>query len=90
MNQRIFVWRDLDDSNLHIPKDDAETPDPYQTLGVTVDTSEEELRMAYRRLVAKWHPDRRDPFLGPWSTKQLQEINRAYDTIRQERGIGTD
>ena len=34
------------------------SPDFYNTLGVTKNASEEEIKRAYRRLAGKYHPDR--------------------------------
>ena len=49
--------------------------DFYQTLGVTRNSSADEIKQAYRRLAAKHHPDRGgDP-------EKFKEIQIAYDTL---------
>ena len=53
--------------------------DPYQTLGVSKDASQEAIQKAYRRLAKKFHPD-----LNP-GNKQAEEkfkdISTAYDLL---------
>jgi preprotein translocase subunit Sec63 len=57
-------------------------PDPYAVLGVARNASPEEIRAAYRELVAKYHPDRHqgNPLEGLAAAK-LAEINRAYEIL---------
>ncbi|MBF0607856.1 MAG: tetratricopeptide repeat protein [Candidatus Magnetobacterium sp. LHC-1] len=57
----------------------------YQTLGVSVDASLEEVKHAYRDLAKVWHPDRftHDPALQKKAEAKLTEINIAYSTINE-------
>src|ERR1700730_9956377 len=53
--------------------------DPYTTLGVKKDASEEAIRKAYRRLAKKLHPD-----LNPGNKQaeeQFKEVSAAYDLL---------
>jgi DnaJ-class molecular chaperone len=53
--------------------------DPYRTLGVKKDTSQDEIQKAYRRLAKKLHPD-----LNPGNKKAEEEfktISAAYDLL---------
>jgi DnaJ-class molecular chaperone len=53
--------------------------DPYQTLGVKKDASQEDIRKAYRKLAKKLHPD-----LNPGNKKaeeQFKETSAAYDLL---------
>jgi DnaJ-class molecular chaperone len=53
--------------------------DPYQTLGVKRDASQEEIQKAYRRLAKKLHPD-----LNPGNKKAEEEfknVSVAYDLL---------
>lgn len=56
-----------------------EERDPYVVLGVPRTATEQELRAAYRALVARYHPDRHqgNP-LEDLASAKLAEINRAY------------
>lgn len=57
-------------------------PDPYAVLGVARNASPEEIRAAYRELVARYHPDRHqgNP-LEELAAAKLAEINRAYEIL---------
>jgi curved DNA-binding protein CbpA len=57
--------------------------DPHEVLGVSTDASSEDLHDAYRRLVKLHHPDRNGG--SPESTRRFQEIQQAYDALRDKR-----
>ena len=68
---------------------DAE-PDPWEVLGVDPDTSPDEVRAAWRRLVRDTHPDRMVARGVPEEAVKLAEkrliaINRAWETISEGR-----
>src|SRR5882757_3673483 len=53
--------------------------DPYSTLGVKKDASQEEIQKAYRKLAKKLHPD-----LNPGNKKaeeQFKDLSVAYDLL---------
>lgn len=47
--------------------------DPYQVLGITKYSSKQEVRLAYKRLMKKHHPDS-----GDGDTHKLNEAREAY------------
>ena len=62
--------------------------DPYATLGLEPDASDEQVEQAYRRLMAKFHPDRQtgaDHAQREDAGTRARDINRAYDRIRAIR-----
>ena len=61
-------------------------PDPYQTLGVTRNASDAELRAAYRRLVQLHHPDHNGG--SAESARRFEEVQDAYARIRALRDDG--
>ena len=62
--------------------------DPYRVLGLTDEATDAEVDLAYRRLIAQYHPDR---LVGAANELQRQaesrarEINAAYDRIQKLR-----
>ena len=60
--------------------------DPYEVLGVTPQTSDDDVKRAYRELARKYHPDNyvNNP-LADLAEARMKEINEAYDTIMSER-----
>ncbi|MFC6490847.1 DnaJ domain-containing protein, partial [Nitratireductor sp. GCM10026969] len=54
--------------------------DFYETLSVSRNADEKELKSAFRKLAMKYHPDR-----NPGDTeaeRKFKEINEAYETLR--------
>lgn len=66
------------------------TKNPYSVLGISETATNEEVKKAYRRLAMKFHPDKVEG-LGDEVKKnaeqQFREINEAYETIKNRRGI---
>lgn len=52
--------------------------DYYEILGVSRDSSKEEIKRAYRRLARKYHPDVNKE---PGAEERFKEINRAYEVL---------
>ena len=60
----------------------------FGILGLTQDSTFEETKNAYRRLIKCWHPDRfpyADP-LKPHAERRMREINIAYETLKLHFG----
>ncbi len=66
--------------------------DPYEVLGCSSSSSNEDIKKKYRELIAKYHPDRfvgmslDDEFVKLASDK-FQDIQSAYSSIRSSRGF---
>lgn len=53
--------------------------DYYEILGVAKDTSESDIKKAYRKLALKYHPDRNPD--DPAAEEKFKELGEAYDVI---------
>jgi DnaJ like chaperone protein len=66
--------------------------DAYKALGVTKDSSDQEIKRAYRRQMSQYHPDK---LIGQglpedmiaMATEQSKDIQRAYELIKKSRNI---
>jgi DnaJ like chaperone protein len=66
--------------------------DPYAVLGVTQDASDGEIRKAYRKLIAQYHPDKLTargaaPEAIALAEERARAINAAYEQLKELRGI---
>lgn len=53
--------------------------DYYELLGIDKNSSEEEIKLAYRRLAKKFHPDLNKS--DPQAKEKFIEIKEAYETL---------
>ncbi|KAL6122919.1 hypothetical protein ACLB2K_075443 [Fragaria x ananassa] len=58
---------------------DQNNKDYYRILEVDYDATDENIRLNYRRLALKWHPDKHNG--GAHVTAKFQEINEAYEVL---------
>lgn len=71
---------------------EASLEDAYKALGVTKDSSDSEIKRAYRKLMSQYHPDK---LMGQglpedmikMATEQAKDIQLAYDLIKKQRNI---
>lgn len=63
--------------------------DPYMTLGVSRDATDDEIKKAYRALARKYHPDNyAGSDLADVAEEKMKEINEAYNMIGKMRAAG--
>lgn len=65
--------------------------DAYKVLGIQSDSSETQLKKAYKKLMAQHHPDKLvsqglPPELLELAKQKTQDIQAAYELIRKQRG----
>ncbi|MBQ1950095.1 MAG: J domain-containing protein [Clostridia bacterium] len=62
---------------------------PYEILGISPSATDDEVKIAYRNLARKYHPDnyQNNPLSG-LAEEKMQEINEAYDAIVRMRKGG--
>ncbi|TAJ80537.1 MAG: co-chaperone DjlA [Gallionellaceae bacterium] len=66
--------------------------DAYKALGVTKDSTDAEIKRAYRKLMSQYHPDK---LMGQgvpedmiaMATEQAKEIQLAYDLVKKNRNM---
>ena len=56
---------------------------PYQTLNISPNATDEEVTKAYRSLAKKYHPDLHPN--DPVAERKMKEVNQAYDMIQSIR-----
>ncbi|NPC81989.1 DnaJ domain-containing protein, partial [Pyxidicoccus fallax] len=68
----------------------GEADDHYAVLGLTPDATDADVKKAFRRLAAEYHPDKVS-HLGRQAAEQaarrFQEVRDAYEEIRRLRGL---
>lgn len=71
---------------------EASLDDAYKALGVTKESSDAEVKRAYRKLMSQYHPDK---LMGQgmpedmikMATEQAKDIQLAYDLIKKTRNL---
>lgn len=84
MNQSHFGGQQADPA--------AALDDAYKALGVTKESSDAEVKRAYRKLMSQYHPDK---LMGQgvpedmikMATEQAKEIQLAYDLVKKSRNM---
>ena len=82
----LLIGHALDADWFKSPRDN-----PYRVLGLTEEATDAEVDLAYRRLIAQYHPDRMvgaADDLRRQAEAKAREINGAYDriqTLRKQR-----
>lgn len=61
--------------------------DPFSVLGLSPTASNDEIRLAYRKKVRAYHPDRQDAFVKLHAQEVIKVINTAYEHICRIRGM---
>ena len=64
--------------------------DPYETLGISKNATDDEVKAAYRALAKKFHPDNfaGDPNAVELAEEKMKVLNEAYDSIMNMRRAG--
>ena len=69
-------------SSLNPPESALNVDDCYRELGVPPGSSDAEVKSAWRKLAARWHPDRN---ASPEALRKIQRINHALEAIRRSK-----
>lgn len=64
---------------------------PYNVLGVSENSTDEEVKKAYRDLAKKYHPDNyKDNPLADLASEKMRSINEAYDMIVKNKNTSNN
>lgn len=75
-----FVVLGIFDNSLGFAQGAAQTRDYYETLGVQKDSSDPEIKRAYKKLALRWHPDK-NPDDKEKAQKEFIAIQQAYEVL---------
>ena len=75
-------WKELNPGYQN-PIDELSKKTPYEILGITENSSEDEIKNAYRRLAKKHHPDKSVDFLKLINSEKMKLINSAYNKLME-------
>ena len=91
LDQLIDMVRAQQQFSEHPPRPGTSTTrDAYRVLGVTADSTDADIKKAYRRLMSQHHPDKLvsrglPEEMVKLATEKTQEIKAAYETIKKAR-----
>ena len=94
--QQLDLLIDMVKAQQHFAGDKPAAPtassihDAYKVLGIPADSTDADLKKAYRRLMSQHHPDKLVAKGLPeemikLATEKTQEIKAAYDMIKKSR-----
>lgn len=79
--QRVFSERMGFDEATRIIKDQEMSP--WEILGIAQGATATEIKVAYRKLVMQWHPDR-NSHRELEATEMMKKINAAYTILTEK------
>src|SRR5699024_3108749 len=66
------------------------TNNAYTILEISPESTDSEIKSAYRKMVKKYHPDKvitKDPAIKKGAEEKFRQVQMAYEQIQQERGM---
>ena len=67
------------------PEPARETISSYAVLGIDEDSSDAEVRQAYRKMAKLYHPDLHEGYDKTWATERFRKATDAYENIKRIR-----
>lgn len=76
-------WKDL---NKHVNQIEIlRNKSAHEILNVQIDSSVNEIKQSYRKLIKIYHPDVSDKFLSEYNQEVVKIINEAYKKLLKEK-----
>lgn len=57
---------------------------PHELLNISPDSSIQEIKIAYRKMIKVYHPDKADPFLKNYNERVTKLLNTAFYELMKE------
>lgn len=70
-------------NNNNEDEDDVESDDYYSVLGLKKQSTQDEIKKAYKKAALKWHPDK-NPDSKLDAERKFQKISEAYDVLSDD------
>ena len=85
---RIATYLGVSDKDFkEIKQAFLQTSSPYAVLGVDEEATIEQVKIAYRKMVLKFHPDKREAHITEEEANiKFREIQRAFELIKEKLG----
>jgi DnaJ like chaperone protein len=85
--QRIAGYLGISDKDFkELKRDTLSRNNPYYILGIEEDASLDEVRTAYRKMILKSHPDKKEEDVTEEeANRRFREIQKAFETIQKQR-----
>lgn len=78
-------WKDID-TRYSNQLERLKAQNPYERLGIEYGATMGEVKMAYRRKMRLYHPDRTDQFMSDHGEEISKLLNQAVEQIKMEIG----
>ena len=62
--------------------------DFYDTLGISRDASDADIKGAYRKLAMKYHPDRNQGDAG--AEQKFKDVSQAYEILKDPNNVNKE
>lgn len=85
--RRISDYLDLPEKDFKVVREQfLNSNNPYALLQIEETATSEEIQQAYRKMVLKYHPDKREKSVSEEeASKKFRDIKKAYETIQKAK-----